>query len=201
MPIAIIPVFLTNAIWGLLAGALALLVRRARPAVKAHPPEVPCLRRSDPDMRTFGIAVLGLAGGILASLVVQDVIVRLLLNDGAFPDSKPLAPLVGFLTPAAVVTGVVVALVLDRRRTRERTAENGRHRLAVPPDPARGAEGKHSRGSRPRPGCHRSKGGGGSAVVQPPLGARGCRFLTYRDYVGKRSGSRVWADAGTGAGS
>lgn len=77
-------------------------------------------------MRTIGIAALGLAGGILAGLVVQDVLARLLLDDGVFPNSLPLALLVGFLTPAAAVTGVVLALLLDRRRARDRAAEDRR---------------------------------------------------------------------------
>lgn len=74
-------------------------------------------------MRTIGIAALGLVGGVLLGLIVQDVLARLLLDDGVFPDSLPLALLVGFLTPALAVVGIVVALVLDARRARRGTPD------------------------------------------------------------------------------
>jgi hypothetical protein len=69
-------------------------------------------------MRRIGVTVLGLASGLLAGLIVHDVLARVLLDDGAFPDSLPAALLVGFLTPALAVAGAVVALVVDSRRAR-----------------------------------------------------------------------------------
>ena len=69
-------------------------------------------------MRTAAIALLGLAGGTLTGLIVQDVVVRLLIVDGVFPDSLPLALLIGSLTPALAVAGAVVAVIVDARQSR-----------------------------------------------------------------------------------
>lgn len=71
-------------------------------------------------MRKLGIGFLGLLGGLLAGFIVHDVLARVLLDDGMFPDSLPLALLVGFLAPALAIVGVVVALAIDNRRTRRR---------------------------------------------------------------------------------
>lgn len=72
-------------------------------------------------MRKFGIGLLGLFVGFLVGFIVQDVLARVLLDDGAFPDSLPLALLVGFLVPALAAAGVVVALAIDKRRRRHRS--------------------------------------------------------------------------------
>lgn len=71
-------------------------------------------------MRKLGIGFLGLLGGLLAGLIAHDVLARILLDGGRFPDSLPMALLVGFLTPTLAIVGVVLALVLDGRRTRRR---------------------------------------------------------------------------------
>lgn len=74
-------------------------------------------------MRKLGIGLLGLLGGLLAGLIVHDVLARILLDDGRFPDSLPVALLIGFLTPTFAIAGVVLALVVDNRRTRRRNQD------------------------------------------------------------------------------
>ncbi|WP_114558970.1 hypothetical protein [Desertihabitans aurantiacus] len=65
--------------------------------------------------RTTGVAALGLVGGFLAALVLQDVLAQGLLEDGA-PGVRPEAGLLlGALLPVLSVLGVAVALVVDRR--------------------------------------------------------------------------------------
>jgi hypothetical protein len=71
-------------------------------------------------MRKLGIGFLGLLGGFLLGFIIHDILARVLLDDGMFPDSLPLALLVGFLTPTLAVVGVVVALAIDNRHTRRR---------------------------------------------------------------------------------
>lgn len=73
-------------------------------------------------MRRLGFGFLGLLGGFLCGFIIHDVLTRVLLDDGMFPDSLPLALVVGFLTPALAVIGAVVALVIDNRHTRRRGA-------------------------------------------------------------------------------
>lgn len=73
-------------------------------------------------MRKLGIGIGGLLSGFLAGLIVHDVLARVLLDEGMFPDSLPLALLVGFLTSALAIVGVVGGLAIDDRRTRRRGA-------------------------------------------------------------------------------
>lgn len=69
-------------------------------------------------MRKFGIALLGLLGGIIAGFLVAEIVARIAIGDSvAFPDSLPLALAVGCITPSMAVVGVVAALVLDGRRS------------------------------------------------------------------------------------
>ncbi len=67
-------------------------------------------------MRWLGIAILGLFSGLLIGFVAHEIIARIAISGtGQFPDSLPLALLVGYLTPALGIAGVVVALVIDSR--------------------------------------------------------------------------------------
>lgn len=74
-------------------------------------------------MRILGIGLLGLLGGLLCGFIIHDVLARVLLDDGRLPDSMPLALLLGFMTPALGVIGVLLALVIDSRRARRRGEE------------------------------------------------------------------------------
>ena len=70
-------------------------------------------------MRKLGVAFIGLISGLLVGFLIHEVIARIALSgSGQFPDSLALALLLGFLTPALAVVGAVVALVVDRKRTR-----------------------------------------------------------------------------------
>ena len=70
-------------------------------------------------MSTLGVAALGLCGGLLIGLLLHEVIARIALGDGGPPpDALPLALLLGFVTPALALVGVVVALGIDGRARR-----------------------------------------------------------------------------------
>ncbi|MGL5817985.1 MAG: DUF5957 family protein [Phycicoccus sp.] len=69
-------------------------------------------------MRKVALAVGGILAGVLVGLLVNDVLVRLLLDDGTIPESLPLALFLGFLPVFLAGTGAVVALLLDARRGR-----------------------------------------------------------------------------------
>jgi Family of unknown function (DUF5957) len=67
-------------------------------------------------MRRLGVAVLGFLSGLLTGFLLIEVIARISLgSDGQMPDSLPLGPLLGYLTPALAIVGVVLALVIDGR--------------------------------------------------------------------------------------
>lgn len=69
-------------------------------------------------MRKLGIAI-GLFGGLLVGFVAHEIIAGVALSGtGQFPDSLPLALLVGYLTPVLGIVGVVVALAIDSRAGR-----------------------------------------------------------------------------------
>ena len=71
-------------------------------------------------MRKFGVAFIGLIGGLLVGFLLTEVIARIAMSgSGQLPDSLPLALLLGFLTPALAMVGAMVALLTDgsmRRR-------------------------------------------------------------------------------------
>lgn len=70
-------------------------------------------------MRTLGVALVGLVCGLLAGLLVQEAVARLVLSGGGqFPDSTALALFLGFVTPALAVAGAVAAPVIDARTRR-----------------------------------------------------------------------------------
>lgn len=64
--------------------------------------------------RSIGIGALGLIAGLFAALVLQDVLgMAFVLNGGSFP--LGIAAVIGSFMPILAVTGVVVALLIDRR--------------------------------------------------------------------------------------
>jgi hypothetical protein len=80
------------------------LVRRVEePERKEHP------------LRTLGVALVGLVVGLLAGVLVQEVIARVAVSGGQFPDSTALALFLGFVTPALAIAGVVAAPIIDGR--------------------------------------------------------------------------------------
>jgi ABC-type antimicrobial peptide transport system permease subunit len=66
-------------------------------------------------MRKLIVGLVGLLAGLLVGFVAHELLARALTEDGTFPDSTPLAILVGFLTPVGAVAGVVAALGVDHR--------------------------------------------------------------------------------------
>lgn len=76
----------------------------AQPPV-AKPPSV---------WRSIGIGALGLIAGLVAALVLQDVLgMAFVLNGASFP--LGIAAVIGSFMPILAVTGVVVALLIDRK--------------------------------------------------------------------------------------
>ena len=69
-------------------------------------------------MRKVGIGALGLIGGVLLALIVQDLLAVAVLQDGTIP--LALALVIGFLIPAFGVLGTVVAILLDSRHSAHR---------------------------------------------------------------------------------
>ena len=74
-------------------------------------------------MRTVGIALLGLVGGLLFAIVVQDVLARILLGNGPQSQAGMVEVALGSLLPGCAVLGPVVALLLDRRQQRSSNEE------------------------------------------------------------------------------
>lgn len=69
-------------------------------------------------MRQVGVGLLGLVGGLLAALVVQDVLSHgVVSGTGTGPPTAPLVA-TGLLLPAGGAAGCLLALWLDHRRRR-----------------------------------------------------------------------------------
>lgn len=77
-------------------------------------------------LRAVGIACLGLIGGVLLGVVVQDVLAVLLVTAGAGP--TVLGMVFGGLLPVLAVAGAVLAVWLDRRARRRRREGTGQER-------------------------------------------------------------------------
>lgn len=67
-------------------------------------------------MRTIGIGALGLIGGVLSALVVQDLLAVAFVREGTVPDA--LVVVLALLMPVMALLGVVVAVLLDRQAKR-----------------------------------------------------------------------------------
>lgn len=65
-------------------------------------------------MRKLGVGILGLFAGLLAGLLVTEIVARIAMaGRDQLPESLPLAILLGFAPPTLAVVGVVVGLVID----------------------------------------------------------------------------------------
>lgn len=67
-------------------------------------------------MRHLGMALLGLIGGLLAGVVLQDVLAPLLLSGGRV--SAPALVILPVLLPASALIGAALALTLSLRSGR-----------------------------------------------------------------------------------
>lgn len=65
-------------------------------------------------MRAVGIGALGLIGGLLLGIVLQDVLAQALIDAPGRPST--LGRLLGAFLPGFAVLGAVAAVWLDRRR-------------------------------------------------------------------------------------
>ena len=74
-------------------------------------------RRGATVLRRFGIAVLGLIGGLLAGIVIQDLITPLLITGSGEVSILGLLVL-PLLLPVCGVAGVVIAVLLEMREGR-----------------------------------------------------------------------------------
>ncbi|WP_157530224.1 hypothetical protein [Microtetraspora niveoalba] len=72
-------------------------------------------------MRTAGIGVLGLIGGLLFAIVLQDILARALTDADGTP--SVLGMILGSLLPAFALLGAVLAVWLDRRHRRTRSKD------------------------------------------------------------------------------
>lgn len=65
--------------------------------------------------RTLGVGTLGLIGGALLALFIQDLLAAALVRDAQVPGA--LAVLFASFIPVVAVTTAVCAVVIDRKRT------------------------------------------------------------------------------------
>ncbi|WP_140403562.1 hypothetical protein [Microbacterium sp. JB110] len=72
--------------------------------------------------RMLGIGALGLVGGALLALFVQDLLATLLVRNGGV--SAWLLPIFTFLMPVVSVASAVAAVLVDRRRAGVRADED-----------------------------------------------------------------------------
>ncbi len=88
----------------------------------------PPVKRSASTLRSVGIGALGLLAGLLAALVLQDILaIAFLRSGGGLP--LELGVLIGSFMPILAVVGAVLALLIDRnarmRRSKPDTADRG----------------------------------------------------------------------------
>ncbi|WP_229741658.1 hypothetical protein [Pseudoclavibacter endophyticus] len=74
--------------------------------------------------RSIGSGALGLVGGVLLALIVQDVLATAFLRDGTIP--LALGVVLGFLVPAFGALGVLTAILIDNRNAKRRSKTSGR---------------------------------------------------------------------------
>lgn len=77
-------------------------------------------RRRRSALRTMGIGGLGLVGGILAGLVLQDILAQ------SFPDARAVLAVHAALVPLLALAGTVLAVWLDGRVPRRDAQDPGR---------------------------------------------------------------------------
>jgi hypothetical protein len=80
-------------------------------------------------MRTVGFTVLGLAAGLVAGLLLTDVVTRIAMPGGGnIADNLPLAMLLGFAPIILGILGAVTAPLIDRR------VQSGQRSARQPPE-------------------------------------------------------------------
>lgn len=111
---------------------------RAQPSTPAqHAPRPPAARHGPPPAsspqagaspsaprprsawRSVGIGILGLVGGVLLALIVQDVLATAFVSDGTVPSA--LSAVLGFLMPVFAILGVIVAILVDNWNVKRRS--------------------------------------------------------------------------------
>lgn len=70
-------------------------------------------------MRTVGIGALGVVGGVLLALIVQDLLATAFLSSGTIPIGAGLG--LGFLIPLFAVLGAITAVLIDHRSAKRRS--------------------------------------------------------------------------------
>lgn len=82
-----------------------------------HPysPSAPRPRRP---WRSIGIGALGVLGGVLLALIVQDILATGFVREGVVPTG--LAIVLGFLIPIFAIFGAIVAVLIDARTAKRR---------------------------------------------------------------------------------
>lgn len=83
-------------------------------------------------MRAIGIGFLGLIGGLLFAIVVQDILAPLLIYRPGSP--SPLWLILGASMPAFGIAGAGLAIWIDRRRKRITDKGNRSSRQPTRPD-------------------------------------------------------------------
>jgi hypothetical protein len=71
--------------------------------------------------RSVGVGALGLVGGVLMALVVQDLLAVAFISDGSV--APALIAVVAFLIPVCGALGTVVAVILDNRSRKRRGSD------------------------------------------------------------------------------
>lgn len=103
---------------------------RADAALDASQPSPPPTPQAGSALRSVGVGALGLIGGFLAAVVLQDIVGVAFLRDGG-EITVGLALIIGMLMPVLSIAGAVVAIVIDHAaRTRQ-----GRDRPRSPDEP------------------------------------------------------------------
>lgn len=72
-------------------------------------------------MRKVGVGLLGLIGGVLLAIIIQDILATILVNSGRSP--REFGVVTGLLMPALAVLGAVVAVMLHNRSTLRRSTD------------------------------------------------------------------------------
>ncbi len=70
-------------------------------------------------MRKVGIGALGVIGGVLLALIVQDLLATAFLSNGTIPIG--LGIVLGFLMPVFAVLGAVIAVLTYNRSTKRKS--------------------------------------------------------------------------------
>jgi hypothetical protein len=72
--------------------------------------------KRSPTLHRFGIGMLGFIGGLLAGLIIQNLLAVAFMSNGNPPFMFALV--LGYLVPVFAALGVVIALLTDTRWTK-----------------------------------------------------------------------------------